>query len=50
MSRIIQVAEKIRDLDFEDRVFIIQERKPVQRLSSPYEPPLAICDINVSIH
>jgi hypothetical protein len=50
MSRIIQVAKKIRDLDFDDRVFIIQKRKPAQRLSSAYEPALAICDINVSIH
>ena len=50
MGRIIQVAKKIRDLDFEDCVFIIQERKPAQCLSSPDEPALAICDINVSIH
>ena len=50
MSRIIQVAEKIRNLDFEDRVFIIQERKPTESFSSLHEPPLSICDINVGVH
>jgi hypothetical protein len=46
----IQISEEICDLGLYDRVFVIQKWKSIQSLCGLYEPSLAICDINVSIH